>query len=229
MSFDFIVPKIETRSSEKNGKPEYIIRGYATVPNHIYSYKKTPYSSFREFFSDKGIENLKRKAKNERIFVDYGHKISSNLNIMSTLNDIEKKTGLKLDKEKEYISDKFMVSDVPMFKIYDLQIDDQGLFVDIRANPYFRDLDEEHQRYFDSVWKSIEEGYINGISVNLDKPSIVATDINESLRQIDDAEILGISLIQGAACDMANITEVAMRCIEYERGARPCQKMQMIM
>ena len=39
-----------------------------------------------------------------------------------------------------------------------------------------------------------------------------------------DIDIYGISLTAGASNDMANITEVAMRSLEYIRGEAPCQK-----
>jgi len=229
MSYSFYLPKIETRSSLSNGIKQYIIKGYAATAGYIYPYKKesfsdgTPSRSFKEYFTVNAIDNIRRKAKSEKIFIDYGHQKAAELNVNKLLQDIEVRNGVKIPaEEKQYIINAINNTDIPMFKVEDVNIDDKGLFVEIRANPFYKDMDEEHKRYFETVWNSIESGFINGMSLNF-KPTDVI-ELNSELNQINDVEIYGISLTSGAANDMANITEVACRSIEFVRGERKCQK-----
>jgi len=223
MNYNFYLPKIETRSSLTNGIKNYIIKGYAATAGYIYPYKKEmladgkPVRSFKEYFTNQAIENIGRKVKSEKIFIDYGHQKASQLNIDRILT----RNGIS-SEEKDYILNSINTTDVPMFKVEDIKIDDKGLFVEIKANPFYRDLDNEHQKYFDTIWNSIENGFINGMSINF-KPTDVV-EVNSELTQINDAEIYGISLTSGAANDMASITEVAVRSIEHVRGERKCQK-----
>ena len=216
---DFFIPKVEVRSKLSDGVKKYIIKGYATTADNIYSYKKGKDMSFKEFFTKKAIENITRKAKSEKIWVDYGHQVGFNVNLQKALEDVETRSGLDLSNEKKYLNEAIKISDIPMFKLEDLKIDDKGLFVEIHANPFYRDMDSEHRKYFDTVWNSLENGFINGLSLNMKPTEFI--DIDSNLRQIDNAEVFGISLLSGAANDQANITEVAMRCCM--RGETECQ------
>lgn len=227
----FYLPKIETRSLDSNGVRQYVIRGYATVPNHVYSYRheigNNQVRSFKEFFSERALDNIKRKAKAQNIFVDVGHSVGTSLNVSHALNNIQSKTGIDISKEAEYIQQRIKQTDVPMFKVEDIQIDDKGLFVDIRGNPFYREIDGEHRNYFDAVWKSLENGFIGGMSLNFKATEF--SKLNESLTQIDDVDIYGISLVPPAN-DMATITEVAMRCVENVKGEERCQtKLRMML
>ena len=228
MSYSFYLPKIETRSSLTDNVRSYIIKGYAATAGYVYPYKKEsmstgqPIRSFKEFFTDSAIENIRRKAKSEKIFIDYGHQIASDVNIKQILKGIETRTGLNLSEEKDYILQSVNNSDIPMFKVEDVKIDEKGLFVEIKGNPFYRGLDETHRKYFDAIWGSLETGFINGMSLNF-KPTDFK-QINNELVQINDADVYGISLTAGPANDMANITEVAIRCVENVRGERKCQK-----
>jgi len=222
---EFLLSKLETRSLNRDGKPEYIVRGYATSPNHIYPYKVDGDNRvFREYFSDKGIENIYRKAKNSKIFIDIEHQVGAKASGEYLIKQLKEKTGKDFTSELDSLQSKFKNSDIPMFKLEEIKIDDKGLFVDLRGNPFYRDIDEEHKNYFDSIWGSLENGFLNAMSLNM-KP-ITPTPINKGLVQIDDADIFGISLLQGAANDMSNITEVAMRGLEQikPRGEAKCLK-----
>lgn len=234
--YKFNLPKIETRTKEISGVKSYIIKGYATVPNHIYSYggeKKADGSirSFREYFTDDCVANINRKAKMTSVFADMGHQIVSKFgNIPAVFEQIQQRTGLDLSEEKNYVLSRIKSSDVPMFKVQDVMVDDKGLFVDIRGNPFYRDIDAEHQKYFDAVWASAESGFINGMSLNFKATDV--TKINEGLNQINDVDMFGISLDSGVANDLANITEVAVRCMnEFKnevRGEKKCQIRKMV-
>lgn len=222
MKHSFYLPKLELRSKEVNGVPTYIIKGYATVPNHVYDYKKTKDRTFKEYFSSKALANIKRKLKSERVFVDAEHIIATNNSSQVILDNIQKKTGIDVSEEINHIKDRLKHSEIPMFKVEDIQIDDNGLFVEIKGNPFYRTIDESHKKYFDSIWGSLEQGFINGMSLNF-KPT-ETVQINDGLVQIDDIDLYGISLTGSGANDMATITEVAMRSVEYIRGEQKCRK-----
>ena len=221
---EFLLTKLETRSLNRDGKPEYIVRGYTSNPNHIYPYKVSGDRTFREYFSDKGIENIYRKAKNSKIFIDIEHQTGAKASGEFLLEQIQEKTGKDFSNELDHLKTKFKNADIPMFKVEEIKIDDKGLFVDLRGNPFYRDIDEEHKNYFDSIWGSLENGFINAMSLNM-KPT-ETIQVNDNLVQIDNADIFGISLLQGAANDMAPITEVAMRGLEQikPRGEAICLK-----
>jgi len=225
MKYTFHLPKIETRSKEIDGVPNYIIRGYATTPNNVYPYKKTKSRTFREYFSSKALENLRRKLKSDKVFVDAEHITATKHSSEMILNNLKKK-GVNVDEEVDYIKQRLRYSDIPMFKVEEIEIDDKGLFLEVRGNPFYRSIDDEHQKYFDSVWGSLENGFINGMSLNF-KPTSTGK-VDEELTEIDDVEVYGGSLTGSPSNDMATITEVAMRSIEYveklDRGEIKCQK-----
>lgn len=227
MKYEFYLPKIETRSALRKGIKEFIIRGYAATAGNSYAYKKesnsegVPVRNFKEYFTTKAIESIKRQAENERIWIDYGHEKAFDKNVQKLLNDIETRSGLSLSDEKSYLINAFKEKDIPMFKVKDIKIDDKGLFVEIKGNPFYRDVDNEHKVYFDAIWNSLEQGFINGMSLNF-KP-IEFEEVGEGINKIDDVDVYGISLTGGAANGMANITEVATRAIEHSRGEAICQ------
>ena len=224
---EFYLDKIETRSPTVKGVKKYIIKGYATVPNYVYTHTKEKDTdgkvrkTFKEYFTDEAVENIKRKAKSQHIFADYGHQKIFGETLQNNFEQIETRSGLDLTEEKAYLKEALRYADIPMFKFEDMIIDENGLFVEIHGNPFYRDVDEDHKKRFDATWSSLENGYINGISFNM-KPTDTV-EINSELTQINDADVYGISLLSGAACDMAPITEVAIRCIRDVRGERICQ------
>lgn len=222
MNYNFYLPKIETRTKDSAGKPTYIVRGYATTPNHTYTYKTYENKAFREFFTERALESMKNQAKTKKVFVDAEHFTGTKHSVPIILDGIKQRTQGKFDSELDYVKSRVDYSDIPMFKVEDITVDDNGLFVDIRGNPFYREYDEEHKKYFDSVWGSLETGFINGMSLNFKPTSIIP--INDGLTKIDDVEIYGISLTGSPSNDMATITEVAMRSIENVRGELKCQK-----
>jgi len=225
----FYFPMIETRSFEKDGIPEYIIRGYAANANHVYAYGRKDGKTLREFFTDDAIKNITRKAKMKGVRIDAFHQLATRTNIKGMLEKLQKKTGTNITEETNYILDRIRNTDVPLFKLNDMKLDEKGWFVDIRMNPFYRNIDDEHKSYFDTVWNSLKQGYINGMSVDIDKESLKFQKVNDTLFQIDDADVLGINLLQGSANDMANITEVAMRCFQDFGGRKECQKKEILM
>ena len=237
MNMDLVFPKIETRSKLTDGVKEYLIKGYATISNYPYPYLQHADKSgkvvknFKEYFTEDAVKNIVRKAKNENIFVDYGHNTIFSEKLNSILSEIDTRSGIKFSDEiisgvkvKDYIKNAAKITDIPMFKLKNMEFQNNGAFVEINANPFYREVDETHQKYFDAVWNSLENGFINGISLNM-KP--YTKKINEELNQIYDADVFGISLLQGASNDLAPITEVVARCCM--RGEPECQKISSLM
>ncbi len=213
---EYFLNKIETRSFEKDGIPQYIVKGYATTVGNIYPYKVSKDKTFREFFSEKAIKSINRKIKNQKVFVDIEHQIGAKESSKLILENIKKKAGVDFAEEIDYIDKKFKYSEIPMFKIKEVKVDDNGFFVEVAGNPYYRNLSEEHKNYFDSVWGSLENKFINGMSLNMKTTETI--QLEGGVTQIDDVDIYGISLTGSASNDMASITEVAMRSMEIERG-----------
>jgi len=82
-------------------------------------------------------------------------------------------------------------------------------------NPYYKELDKEHSAYFDVVWKSLEDKYINGISFNF-SPTDVESRFDDKGKEIvpviNDMDIYGISLVSAPAYDdMFDVLDVAVR------------------
>ena len=221
----FYLPKIETRSVDVGGKPSYVIKGYATTTDYVYPYKVTENRTFKEFFSERALQNINKKVKNQKIFVDVEHSLGTKESTQMIIDQIKRKAGGDFSEEIEYIKSRFKYSDIPMFKVEDIKIDDKGLFVEVQGNPYYRDIDTDHQKYFDAIWSSLENGFINGMSLNM-KP-VETVKVNDEVTQIDDVDIYGISLTGSPSNDMASITEVAMRSLEVERGEGKCPKKRM--
>ncbi len=161
------------------------------------------------------------------MFVDVEHEIGAKESSKLILEKIKKKVGIDFAEEIDHIDKKFKYSEIPMFKIKEMEVDDNGFFVEVSGNPYYRDLSEDHKKHFDSIWGSLENGFINGMSLNMKTTKTIPVSVG--LTQIDDVEIYGISLTGSASNDMASITEVVMRSMEIERGERKCQKKRLQM
>lgn len=218
------LPKLEISSKDNNGLPTYIIKGHATVPDHIYAYKKGKDKSLKEFFSKEGVSRIKNKLKKERVFVDVEHSLGTVHSSEVILNRLKAKTGNEFSEEIEYIKDRVKHSDVPMFKLHEFDVEDDGFCVEIRGNPFYREIDEEHKKHFDAIWGSVESGFINGLSFNMKPTSVI--QINDETTQIDDADIYGISLTGAAANDAADIFEVVRRSVEYMKEEKGWQKIK---
>ncbi len=217
-SYNFIADKIEVRSSlVDSSNPKYIVKGYAQIPNKKDIYRRDykdrstgKVKLFRSMFTDDCIKSLKKQAKYKKIFVDSMHELAVNANVQSIVKD--KVSDEEFSKIKTYLRTKTL----PFAKIDNIEIDDKGLFVETSLNPAFREVDEDHRRYFDAVWSSLQNHYINGLSTTIIPTDVLGKD--EDL-QINDADLCGISYIDQPALIENNITEVAMRAaLDYRAG-----------
>jgi len=216
-TYNFVADKIEVRSSLiDTPNPAYIVKGYAVVPNKkdIYKYERRKDGSLRTFksmFTDDCIKDIKHQAKYKKIFVDSMHELGVNANIKSILK------GKLSEEEMSKINSYLKTKQLPFAKLESLDIDDKGLFIDTRLNPAFRNFSEDYKNYYDAVWSSLENHYINGISINFTPVEVTKDEFGDDI--INKVDIAGFSYIDSPALSDNNITEVAMRAtIEFREG-----------
>lgn len=230
--YTIITDKIEVRSSTDKTNPQYIVRGYASIPNQLDWARfeklksidgKYQIKSFRSLFTDNAVNSMKRQAKAKKVFVDAEHTLASEINTKHLIEQVRKEAaskGVNLETPVERVLDYLKHSEIPFAKVSQIEIDDKGLIIDTMLNPAFRDLSDDHKRYFDSVWSSLQNGFINGISINMN-PTKVKEDYVGGIRSdiIDDVDLFGFSYTGQAALPENSIIEVAMRsAIEFREG-----------
>lgn len=206
--FKFYTDKIEMRSITKDNKLQLHISGYAAIPNKkdIYKTEKTASGKIRAFkslFTDNAIKSMEKQAKHKKIFVDISHETGANFNIKSALKG-------KIDSETfDYISDMLKYKEIPPAKLVDFKIDETGFFVDTVLNENLKIIDEP---YYNAIKSTLEEGFLNGISINFTTTSVKEEFIDgEYVDVIDDVDLYGISYVDNPALPDNNIVEVAMR------------------
>lgn len=211
--FKFTMP-IEFRSSSTLTKdPEYVIKGYinANIPDNYKTIKNTDGKIIdvkRSIFTDKALESMRKQAKTKKIYVDIEHKIGTKFNINHYLDQ----AGITDEQLRNAINSQLQISEIPLVKLNDLYKDDQGrLVADTRLNPYYRELNEDSKKYFDAVWGSVKDKFINGISF-----TFAATDVvnEDGIEKINDVNLFGIDLTGGAAIPDNQIFEVGMRAAQ---------------
>ena len=205
--------QIETRSSKEGDRPRYIVKGFATVPDHAYAYKYFKNGvSFKEMFTTKGVDNFVRKLKSKNVFVDALHEQGMLFNTNQLLKQIQTRTGVDISSEANQIISQIKHSDIPLAKFNSVSLEGNKPYIETELNPLYREVDEKHQKYFDAIWYSLQNGFLNKFSINFKPLDTESTVIDgEIIPKINDVDVFGISYTQGAANDMADITEVAMR------------------
>ncbi len=210
MNYDVIADKIEVRSSLKGDKPRYVVKATAMIANNkeIYEFQKLPDGSMRtlkSMFTPRCIKSIKEQSRHKKLFVDSQHELAMNANIKSIIRD-------KLSPEEQKKIDIMLKSKVlPLAKLNDIDIEENVLSVDTELNPMFREVDESYQRYFDAIWYSLENKYLNGVSVNFANPKVISVD---GVQVIDDIDVLGFSYVDAPANHNCTITEVAVRAMQ---------------
>ncbi len=228
MTYDFKFGDIDVRSSLSGNKPVYSVKGYAVIPEmkHVHKYFKDTNGkvskSLRSVFTKNFEKSMYNQLRNKKIFIDTEHEIASKLNIKKVVDqmvDNAKSAGLDMTQAKDIVNTYLNVNEIPMFKVHDFKIDENGMFVEIRGNPFFRELDDDHKNYFDAIWGSLEDKFLGGLSINF-TPTKVVEERDELgvFEKIDDGQVYGISILGQPAIDGANITEVAIRALQDFKG-----------
>ena len=218
MNYTFTTDQIEVRSLKEGRIPKYVVRGRGMVSGikDTYQFSKNPdgtYKTFHSMFTENCLNSIKSQASHKRLFVDAQHDLALNINIRSMLKD-----KLKEDELKK-VDQMLKMKELPLAKINDIEIKDNSLIVDTELNPAFRSLDREHEAYFDSVWYSLQNKFLNGISVNFANPKIIQDDGGDQV--IDDVEVLGFSYVDAPASHENSIMEVAIRAMQEGEKKMP--------
>lgn len=205
-------PIIEVRGNKLEKKPEYVIKGkiVANIPDH-YGTLKTPTGkkALRSVFTENALKSMARQAKTKKIFVDAEHKTAAIMNVKHYLDQ-----GNIDPQLKEAITKQLEMADLPLGKVDDLYLNPDNpseVIVETRLNPHYRDVDENHAKYFDAVWSSINDKFINKISFDF-APTKVSHE--DGIDYIDDVMIYGIDYTGGGALAENSIFEVAMRATQ---------------
>jgi len=205
--YKFTMP-LEVRASQSLSKtPEYIVKGIGAVPKNPETYyhakdKKTGkiIEVKKSLFTENAIKSMERQAKTRKIFVDAQHRTGISINLSKYLDKYN------IPKEdKENMLREIDMTDLPLAKINEVSVDEEGkLIFDLRLNPSYKEV---NPKYFDAVWNSLQEGFINGLST-----TFVPTDVLEKdgIAWINDVELYGIEFTNGTSPE-TSIFEVSMR------------------
>ena len=221
MNYKISAP-IEMRSSLNLGRdPEYIIRAKikAGIPDN-YGNLTLPDGSkkvLRSIFTENCIKSMDRQAKTKKITTDVHHVNGVRMNIQHWLDEA------KIDPIiKENILNTFQMNEMPMFKLNEMFInpeDSSEAILDIRGNPHFRKLGENEAKYFDAVWKMIQDQFINKVSFDFAQPKLLETS-NPDIPMIDDLIITNVTLTAGGSLPENEIFQVAMRAAQDYNGGK---------
>ena len=221
MSERITINQLEIRElvTEK-GEPEYVIRGYACVPDAIHTYKvmvdkKGNQRPLKSLFTNRAIESMRHQMKSKKVFIDVEHETALNMNIRSLLLDMiekSKKAGLNFTDEVREIESMLKGKEVSIAKVSDFNIDEKGLFVETKLNPFFKELSPDHKKYFEAIWGSFQNKFIDGLSINFLPTALKVQNIGgQVVDMIDGVDFFGISYTSGAAVTGSDITEVFTR------------------
>lgn len=230
MKHTFHINKIEVRSPTNNRLKKYLVRGYAVAGDVPHTYLKQygadgkVQKSFKSLFTQNFIKKFADKLKYSQVYVDALHNTAKNINIQGLLESMKKKAGKDLEGEINSIESQLELGQLPLAKVSDFRIDDNGIFVETELNPAYREIDETHRKYFDSIWDSLQGGFLNGMSIDFQPTKVVNQN---GVDIIDDGEVFGINYVNGAALGShSGITEVAVRSIMQTRFDNGGNKME---
>lgn len=216
-NYQVITDRIEVRSIQENNKPRYIVRGTAAIANkkHIYDYSKQADGSFKtkkSMFTPHFIESVRKQAQHRTLFIDTQHELARNSSIKALVKD-------KFNAEEQKQIDNMLKRKMlPLARITDMDIVGDKLDISTELNPMFREVDEDHKKYFDAVWYSLENKFLNGISINFGKFKYLKDSDGDLV--IDDAEVLGFSYLDSPSEIDNSIYEVAIRALEDKTGEK---------
>src|SRR3990167_1050649 len=223
MKYTFVTDSIEVRGIKENDKPRYIVNGTAIVANkkHPYEWIKNrdgSIKSLKSVFTPHCIQSIKEQAKHRSVFMDVQHELVRNASIRALAKD--KFT----DEEQKQLDNMLKRKMLPLAKINDIEIEGDKLQIYTELNPMFREVDDDHKNYFDAVWYSLQNKFLNGISVNFGEFKYAYDDKGDMM--IDDAEVIGFSYLDSPAGVEHSITEVMIRSLEEGKNNEEGKKME---
>ena len=210
MEYKVVTDRIEVRSLQENNKPRYIVNGTAILANkkHVYDSIKNydgSIKSLKNMFTTNCIESIKKQSKHKSLFADVQHELIRNASLKALVKG-------KLNPEEQKKMDNMLKGKmIPLAKINDVSINGDSLDIQTELNPMFREVDEDHKNYFDAIWHSLENKYLNGISINIGEFKVGKDEHGDDV--FDDVNILGFSYVDAPAGHEHSITEVAIRAM----------------
>lgn len=214
---------VSVRSSKSvKGKKKLYVRGYASTKGLYDTYKwmkndDGTNKTFKSLFTDACIDDMKKQAMSKTIFVDALHTIATDEGIIKMLEE--------KGASKEEIGDaKGMLKQkkLPLAKPVEFDVDDQGFVFASETNPYFAEVDTEHEKYYDAMCNSIEDGYLKAYSINFDPVDYVTEvdDKGNEWTRFDKINLYGISYTDQPALETNSFAEVAIRSMIEVRNER---------
>ncbi len=215
MTYQIIADRMNVRSILENNKPRYIVKAIGAIANkkHVTEYFRQPDGSvktLKSMFTPHCIESIKEQSKNKGIFIDTQHELIRNQSIKEMIK------GKLTPEEEKSISNMLHRKRLPLAKLNNIDILDDKLDIETELNPMFREVDEDHKKYFDAVWYSLQNKFLNGISVNFGEFTMAKDNKGDTV--IDDVDVLGFSYLDAPAEHANTIYDVAIRAIEDKTG-----------
>ena len=214
---------IDVRSRPgKKGKKKVYTKGYASTKGLFDKYKwmkgeNGKIKSFRSLFTNECIEDMRRQLMAQTIFVDAQHTIATDEGILRILR------GAGVSKEEiEQAREMLKVKKLPFAKPVGFDIDDYGFVFEAETNPWFAELDEDHESYYDAITNSIIDGYIKGYSINFD-PIDSTTTVDESGNEwtrFSKVNLYGVSYTDNPSLETNLFTDVAVRSMMEVRNLK---------
>lgn len=213
--YKVIADRLNIRSVLENNKPRYIIKATGAIANkkHITEYFNQPDGSvktLKSMFTPHCIESIKRQSKNKGVFVDIQHELARESSMKAMVK------GKLTDEEQTAFNRMIKTKRLPLMKMNEIDILDDKLDLELELNSMFPEVDDEHKRLYDAVVYSLQNKFLNGVSVTFGEFKCAKND--EGVTVIDDVEVLGFSCLDTPAEHMNSIYEVAIRAIEDKTG-----------
>ncbi len=208
MSNVAIIQDIEVRSSIKNKKKSYFVKGYASFKG---------LDTYNTSLSEKAFKRIADGLKSNSVRIGTQHsntmndKITNNLLKLREEATRDNKNTTLIDEAIEFASRKRL----PLGKPREVTVDENGVHVEVELNPHIRDIEPE---YFDAVTKMLEDGFLDGMSIEFNSPT-KHDEFDESGKRftiIDDLNVTGLEFVSGAANYGAKITDVFVRMAGFE-------------
>lgn len=206
---------IQVRAGKGTDKNKVFVKGYASIADKpdLHNYVRTPDGktrTFKSLFTRACVEDMRKQLMNKQVFVDGMHETATNLGILS----LAKKYNF--DEEDLHNTEAYLKQKrLPLAKVVEFDMDDQGLVLGTETNPHFPMVDDEHKKYYEAVTGSLLDGYLKGYSINFD-PVEFTTEVDSEGNEMDyinKVDLYGISYHDAPALPDNQFTEVCMRSL----------------
>ena len=206
---------IQIRAGQGTEKNKVFVKGYASHMNKadLYNYLKMPSGktrTFKSIFTESCVKDMQNQVMHKSIFVDGMHETATNLGILN----LAEKYGFN-EEDKHDVKSALKMKRMPLAKVTEFDIDDNGLILGTETNPNFSLVDDEHKNYYEAVTGSLIDGYLKGYSINFDPVEFVTKEDNEGNEMdfIDKVNLYGVSYTDNPALADNQFTEVCMRSL----------------